>query len=107
MALLQRSSLSQGHSRNTRIRPSPQQHGPGTSMYSLFSNDFSASVSGSACNVQSIEFYATLLDLAMSLIGEGMSVLWFLVEGQMSNGKWSAYVLRKSKRFSTLSIQDI
>ena len=106
MALLQRSSLSQGHNRNTRIRPSPQQYGP-AQVYSLFSNDFSASVSGSACNVQSIEFYATLLDLAMSLIGEGMSVLWFLVEGQMSNGKWSAYVLRKSKRFSTLSIQDI
>jgi hypothetical protein len=38
-------------------------------MYSLFSNDFSASVSGSACNVQSIGFYATLLDLVISPIG--------------------------------------
>jgi hypothetical protein len=51
MALLQRSSLSQGHSRNTRIRPSPQQRGPA---YVQSVHDFSASVSGSACNVQSI-----------------------------------------------------
>ena len=71
-------------------------------MYSLFSNDFSVSVSGSACNVQSIGFYATLLDLAISLIGEGMPVLWFLAEGQMSDGKRSAYVLCKSKELSML-----
>jgi hypothetical protein len=76
---------------------------PGISMYSLFSNDFSASVSGSACNVQSIGFYATLLDLAISLIGEGMFVLRFLAEGQMSDGKKPAYVLRKSKGISALA----
>ena len=72
-------------------------------MYSLFSNDFSASISGSACNVQSIGFYATLLDLAISLIGEGMFVLRFLAEGQMSDSKKPAYVLRKSKGFSALA----
>jgi hypothetical protein len=71
-------------------------------MYGLFSNDFSVSVSGSACNVQSIGFYATLLDLEISPIGNGMSVLWFLAEGQMSDGKRPVHVLCKSKGFSAL-----
>jgi len=70
-------------------------------MYSLFMIFLRASaVQRVTC--KAFGFYAMLLDLAISQIGEGMSVLRFLEEGQMSDSKRPAYVLRKSKGFFTL-----
>src|ERR1700722_19194561 len=56
-------------------------------MYSLFSNDFSASVSGSACYVQRIGFYVALLDLAISLIGRWLCLYLTGFGGRPDEGR--------------------
>jgi hypothetical protein len=75
-------------------------------MYALFSNDFSASVSGSACNVQSIGFYAMLLDLAISLVGDGSLSYGF---GRRLYERWQKDTARiaQVQRILRIGFQDI